>query len=105
MLYQYKCEHCDIIKDIVKPHTKSAEPEFCGAGHEMRKLFSPPQLMAIKTEDAYFSASLGKPVRNSRHERAEAKARGWEEVGNERPEKHLAPQLKEYPNVGDLLNG
>lgn len=105
MLYQYKCEICDIIKDIVKPYTKSSEPELCESGHEMRKLFSPPQLMAIKTEDAYYSAALGKPVRNSRHERAEAKARGWEEVGNERPEKHLAPQLKEYPNVGELLNG
>lgn len=102
MLYLYKCDSCDKVEEIVKPARESSSPEVCKCGVEMRKLFTPPQLMAISSEDPFRSVALGQIVKNKKHERALAKERGWEEVGNEIQSKHLKPELKKYPTLGEL---
>lgn len=40
-------------------------------------------------DTAHYSPAFGKVMRSNRHARQEAKARGWEEMGTECPEKTL----------------
>lgn len=51
-----------------------------------------------KVEDATWDPAFGKVIKSSRHRKDEAKARGWTEVGNEKPEtveKHFAQQRED----------
>lgn len=98
MTYGYSCESCHLEQDVIKSVQDIDRPELCSkCNNQMTRVFSFPKIhFNIDTSDAYFSPSLGIPVRNKTHEQAEAKARGFECIGNEIPRKHLKVERQEY---------
>lgn len=63
----------------------------------MTRAFAPQVTFLYNTnvQEKKWQPALGKPTTDAQL-KAEAKARGWIEVGNERPEKYLKPQLSSY---------
>lgn len=93
MIYEYECYECEKRFDVVKSHTRMNDPEDCVfCNSEKTKRQFPPSKMKIElcrtqVEHPYYSPALGKVVQSTQHLRSEAKARGWEEVGTESPDK------------------
>jgi putative FmdB family regulatory protein len=99
MIYVYKCDGCDQKFDIVKPVSDFDRQELCPtSGVTMTRQFAPSKIHLGKTavEDAYFHPAFGQVVKGDSHAQKLAKERGMIEVGNEKPEKHLKPNLKSY---------
>lgn len=68
----------------------------------MIRAFAPRRLHFTNTavQELKWQPSLGRPA-TDREMRAEAKKNDWIEVGTEKPEKHLKPQLSEYPSFSE----
>ena len=102
--YVYRCpeDHCHEVYDVVKPMSEIDELAICprcgafasSACRQVTKAY----FYGAKVEDAAYDPAFGQVIRSSRHRKDEAKARGWIEVGNEKPEvveKHFERQWAE----------
>lgn len=98
MIYEYHCEKCNKSVDIAKPVKDYDKDEFCECGYLMQRHFAPQKihLYNTKVQESYFSHALGKVVKGDNDLRQQAKQRGWIEVGNEKPEKHLKVKQVSY---------
>ncbi len=86
MVYPYSCAKCDIEFDVVKHHSKSSSKEKCPECKRVAKrIYTAPFFTGTKVEDAEYNPGLGIVTKNSRHRKEEARARGLEEIGNEKP--------------------
>lgn len=93
MIYEYRCNECSQLFDVIKSHILMDHPEdcvHCDSKNTLRQF--PPSQMRVElcntqVQDRFYSPALGKVVRGISHLRAEAKARNWEEVGTESTEK------------------
>lgn len=98
MLYGYHCTPCGKSHDVVKLVADFDREELCPSCQSVmrREISRRIWFSGTKVEEKVWQPSLGRAATTSEL-RAEAKERGWTEVGNERPEKHLKPDLHEYP--------
>jgi putative FmdB family regulatory protein len=106
MIYEYSCEKCDKISEVVKPMAQSSTKEYCGdCGNLLSMVFSKKTLfVGTAVKDAEYYHSLGKVIKNDRQRKEEIRKHGLIEVGNETPkairhhtEKHrLAKIAKDY---------
>lgn len=99
MIYEYTCSGCSATFEVIKPLKDFERQEMCPtSGVTMTRAFAPQKLHLYGTavQDAYFHPALGSVVKGDTEARQIAKNRGLIEVGNERPEKHLKPQLSSY---------
>lgn len=98
-MYEYRCE-CGVVTDVIKSARDFERPENCPTcAKVMRRAFAPRRIHLYGTEvqEKQFQPALGRPA-TRREMQAEAKKQGWIEVGNERPESFLKPQVSEYPS-------
>lgn len=97
MIYDYECQDCGKRFDIIKAVSEIDRIELCShCTKPMRIVFHAPQLVGTKVDDAYYCPSHGQVVKSAAHSRELAKHKGWLEIGNERPEKHLKIERKPY---------
>jgi putative FmdB family regulatory protein len=99
MVYEYSCAACNKTWDVIKPVSEYQSIELClDCGKVGVRAFAPKKihLHGTSVQDAYFNVGLGKIVKNDAHARQIAKDKGFIEVGNERPEKHLSVKLSDY---------
>lgn len=68
----------------------------------MIRAFAPRKihLSGTAVQEKKYQPALGRAA-TDKELASEAKARGWAEVGNERPEKHLKPAEVEYPSFSE----
>lgn len=91
MIYAYKCPGCqhdfDVIKSIAQIDFSEECPK-CGIEAE-RQIVAPniAKIAAGAWNNQTFNAALGCYTRNDQHAARIAKSRGYEEIGNEPPEK------------------
>jgi putative FmdB family regulatory protein len=98
LIYLYACAACGHTQDVIKSVKDFDRTEVCKCGTEMKRQISRGRIYLSGTavQEKKFQPALGRAATDSEL-RAEAKQRGWIECGNERPEKHLKPELSEYP--------
>ena len=87
---------------MVKPVAEYQTQELCPlSGVTMTKAIAPVRVFFNNSsvQDRKFQPSLGRVATDSEM-RAEAKARGWEEVGNESTA-HIQPERIEYPEFSE----
>ena len=99
MIYVYSCDGCGKSFDITKPSTEYDRQELCPtSGVTMVRQFVPTKIYLGKTavENAYYHPALGQVVKGDSHAQQIAKSKGWIEIGNEKPEKHLKPNVQSY---------
>lgn len=88
--YDFSCAKCDkefeIIQSI-KEYDGSAVCPTCDNVTRERIFSSSITFIGTSVEDREFNRGLGIVTKNSKHRRDEARARGLEEVGTERPDK------------------
>lgn len=103
MIYVYECDGCGKKYDVVKPVAEYQTQELCPlSGVTMTKAVAPSRLYfsGTKVQDKVFNPAFGRPMTDS-EARAEAKARGLIEVGNESIEKHCQPEETHYPDFSE----
>lgn len=97
MTYEYLCDGCQNKFEVAKPVSDYNREELCPVSAvTMVKCYSKTQLYNTAVQEPYYSPAHGKWVKGRLQERELAKRKGWIEVGNERPEKHLKPERLEY---------
>lgn len=88
MVYPYLCNRCDLEFDVVKHHSQSSKKEKCPECKRVaQRVYTTVLFTGTKVEDAEYNYGLGMVTKSARHRKDEARARGLEEVGNERPDK------------------
>lgn len=91
--YVYRCpeDHCHAQFDVVKAMADIDNIEVCPAcgafASSACRQLTRTHFYGAKVEDAVFDPAFGKVIRDSKHRQAEAKARGYIELGNEPVEK------------------
>lgn len=89
--YEYLCRACAAPFDVVCPISEidaAVVCTHCAATNDRgaRQLPSRTQVYGASVEDAVYDPVFGKVIKDKKHRQAEAKSRGWIEVGNETPE-------------------
>jgi hypothetical protein len=80
---------------VVKSSKDATLAEHCvKCGSEAQRIFTTFQFYGAKDQDRYFNRGLGQVVRNDKHAEAEAKARGWEPIGNDDPNREFQRSQK-----------
>ncbi len=91
MVYSYKCQDvkCADCFEVIKALADIDNAEACPkCGQPAQRYIARTHFYGANDWDkAEFNPGLGMVTRNGLHARAEAKARGFEEVGNEAPDK------------------
>lgn len=98
MIYEYNCGNCTKIFDVVKPVSLFDREENCPKCNSlMIRAFAPAKIHLYNTavQEKVYQPALGKAATNSELKR-EADRRGWVELGNENPYKHLKPETSSY---------
>jgi putative FmdB family regulatory protein len=96
--YPYECKDCAHKFDIVKTVSRIDEVEqcpSCNSDKTGRYLTRFHFYGASDWDKAEYNPGLGMVIRNKRHRRDEAKARGMIEIGNEDPDKTHAHYEKQ----------
>jgi len=95
-VYEYHCQRCENVFDVVKPLAHLNDPEFCSCGSDKtkRQISRTHFYGAGDWDKAEYNPAFGKIIKNSKHRAEEAKARGWLEVGNEDFNRTVASQDK-----------
>lgn len=86
--YEYMCDECELLMEVIKPMSESARAENCGTcGRQGRRLFSSKvQFAGTAVQHAEYNPAFGKVVNNKYHRGELAKKHGMVEVGNEKPD-------------------
>lgn len=100
MIYEFKCNECGKVFDEVRKVAQMNEPATCPCGGLASRQFAPGRihLFGTSVEHPEFNHGLGMVIKNKKHRKDEARARGMEEIGNEKTEsihKHDEQALKE----------
>lgn len=83
--YPYVCKDCTNKFEVIKSVRDIENIESCPSCHSdntNRYIARTHFFGAGDWDRTEFNPAFGKVIRNSRHRKDEAKARGWEEVGN-----------------------
>lgn len=93
-IYLYICKLCGHKFSISRPIAHCDDPLSCASCKEpvapKDRVITPKVFFGEKPQEPFFSQALGKWVSGTNELRRIAKTKGWEEVGNEDPEKLLA---------------
>jgi hypothetical protein len=90
MRYPYRCpcgNEFDVIKrlaDIDKAESCPICGIECDSSH---RIIARSYFYGTEVEDEMFDPAFGMIIKSKKHRRSIAKQRGWEEVGNENPDK------------------
>lgn len=89
--YAYLCRGCGADFDVIRPISEIDAEAVCTAcaasnNSSARQLPSRTHVYGAAVEDAVYDPVFGQVIKDKKHRAAEAKARGWIEVGNEKPE-------------------
>jgi predicted nucleic acid-binding Zn ribbon protein len=90
VVYQYRCDPCANVFDVVKRAAAMTDPEFCSqCGKEAVREFVPSRVYfnGTSVQHAEFNPGLGCVTRNSNDRKEIAKRKGVEEIGNEPTDK------------------
>lgn len=92
--YQYKCPACEIEFDVVKDVDLIDTLEVCPTCGRSNiegsfRIIRARQFYGEKSDDPFYSIALGKVVKSKKAQSAEAKSRGWEELGTTDIDKHI----------------
>ncbi len=105
MTYSYGCKDCRKEFDVIKSVRNIDDIECCpgcGSDKTERYISRTSFYGAGGWDSAEYNPAFGKVIRNPQHRAAEAKARGWEEIGNEDPDKiHKADEAREDKMIED----
>jgi putative FmdB family regulatory protein len=92
-IYLYRCASCDYKFSISRHIPNCDDPLDCPSCKNPLKpsnrVITPKVFFGEKPQEPFFSVALGKWVKGTKELRQIAKEKGWEEVGNEDPEKLL----------------
>lgn len=84
MIYPYECEKCDYAGDTVKPMDQASRDEYCPqCGNLLQRVWTKPQLIGTKVQDAEYNPGLGVVTKNAYHRSEVAKRKNVIEVGND----------------------
>jgi len=84
MIYDWYCDKCDIEKETIesiKEYTGVCSCDQCG--NDMRRLYTPTQIIGAEVQNPYYCHGLGKVVKNKYDVSEECKKRGVAQVGND----------------------
>lgn len=101
MIYEHHCDPCDVSFDVRKDSKDYMREEPCPKCEKLARRVPFPRrtyLAGTAVEEKYFSHALGQVVTKSEEKRI-AKSKGMIEVGNEKVEKHVKPELHSYDDV------
>lgn len=95
-VYEYFCKKCNAIDEVVRSMAECTEPYYCPECKAMcKRKYTPPQTITQGEQIPYFHPAFGK-VMTDNQAKAEAKARGFIEVGNDKQESISPPEKKSY---------
>lgn len=103
MVYDYLCNECDTHVDVIKRVGEIDRKEKCPSCDTiMTRAFCPSKihLSGTAVQEKKWQPALGRAC-TDREMKAEAKAKGMIEVGNEKQERHLKVAETEYPSFSD----
>ena len=86
MTYEYACQKCDQIFDVIKPVKEIDNIEHCpDCGGVGDRMFAPRRvyLSGTAVQNAEYNPALGCVVKNKEHRAEIAKRKGLIEIGND----------------------
>lgn len=101
MIYEHHCEPCGLNFDDSRSAEEFRKPAPCPQCQQPAPRVPFPRrtyLANTAVQERYFSQALGQVV-TRREELQIAKSKGMVEVGNEKIEDHVKPQLHSYDDV------
>ena len=94
--YEFFCEPCNAIDEVVRPMSASGDPYACPeCGGKTAKHLTLPQVITKGLEIPYMHPAFGTVMTDSQA-KAEAKRRGMIEVGNESLDTIEGPKRSSY---------
>jgi len=102
--YDYFCDKCDERFDLIKSihDHKPKEPcPKCGKMSSQDLSLCRPEHIGASVKDAYKCPALGTIVKSDAHRKELARAKGLEEIGNEKPKsihRHFEKQREDKIN-------
>ena len=83
MKYEFYCAQCNAIDEVERPVIDAHLPYQCpDCNGTTRRNYTPPQVVTKGEQVKYYHPAFGRVMSDSEAQ-AEAKQRGWVEVGNE----------------------
>ena len=97
MTYEYLCESCGVLTDVIKSVKDIDRVEKCDHcdGVTARQFSFRVHFIGTSVESAEYNPGLGMVIKSKYHRSEEAKKQGLVEIGNEKPKvlrKHYADQ-------------
>lgn len=88
MIYGYTCPSCSKTFDVIKRVSEYDKEEKCVCGSIAKRSFAPQRIHLYGTAvvEQEYNPGLGCIVKNKAHKKEILKAKGLEEIGNEKPE-------------------
>lgn len=97
MIYEYQCNQCAVIFDVVKAVADFERAESCACGGDAKRLFRPKiHLSGTAVEHPEYNPAFGQVVKNKRERQELAKQRGMIEIGNDKPKVEKPDLSKRY---------
>jgi putative FmdB family regulatory protein len=101
--YEFFCKPCNAIDEVVRAMKHANDPYQCpDCSGPTKKLFSRVQTITKGEDQKLMHPAFGTPMTN-REAAAEAKRRGWIEVGNEDVGKHTEPPKRASYDENDYF--
>lgn len=95
-IYEFYCKKCNAIDEIVRPMHEASLPYNCPeCGEVTSRKYTVPNVQTEGEQIPYVHPAFG-TVMTDKQARAEAKARGWVEVGNDTQDNISPPTHKSY---------
>jgi putative FmdB family regulatory protein len=90
-VYEYFCKPCNAVDEVTRSISDADHPYKCpDCGGKTRKIISKTNAITTGEDAPYLHPAFG-TVMTNKQAAAEAKRRGWIEVGNEDVAKHTPP--------------
>ena len=89
MIYDYKCNKCNAVFEVIKTMAEVSKEEscpLCSHEHTTRVFSSNLHFIGAKVKDAYYNHGLGCVIKSDRQKNNLVKENGLIEVGNEKPD-------------------
>jgi putative FmdB family regulatory protein len=93
--YEFFCKRCNAIDEVVRPMSDSNLAYSCPeCGGATTRHYSPPQVITQGEQIPYRHPAFG-TIMTDNQAKAEAKRRGWVEVGNENLDRAIDPPRRQ----------
>lgn len=103
MIYEFYCQKCNAIDEVVRLAKDSSLPYHCpDCGGLAKRHYTVPQTITKGEDIATYNPAFGQVVTDAQAKRM-AKERGWVEVGNEDVAKHTAPPIRKSYDETDYF--